>query len=139
MPVEMLYFPRPSIRKEPAICVSFVLRLRLADLIDIAQHAYRAFSFEQPYHLIPVRRLRSNNSDERHIRGPCAARIIHGVADVKQPLTRMLRRDPQQTFGMRLRIFNIARGDNRTKTASTGLASERYVNFNLAAARENRK
>src|SRR5215475_3055494 len=96
MPVEMLYFPRPSKFKEPLIRVSFVSRLILADLIDLSQNLNCPFLLEQIQKLLSTRTLGRRNPDKRNVRGASTSRVIHGIAHIQQLLLRTKRRDLPQ-------------------------------------------
>src|ERR1039457_920856 len=139
MPVAMAYFPRPSRRREAEICVSFVLRVISADLIDITQNADRAFRLQKRHYLGAARGLRTGDADERHVRRTGAAGVVDGVAHIEQFLARKPIRDLQKAFGVGLPVLHVVRGDDRREAFLAPLTLQGYRRFELAAAGEDRE
>src|SRR5271169_3275282 len=109
MPVEISYRPRPSSFSAPRICVSFVTRSTLADLIDLPENLDSAFEREQVEQLSAAFMRRGGDSDERNIGGAGAAGVIDGVADVEHFLRRPHRGDFEQAVRRRFFVLDVVR------------------------------
>src|SRR5690349_19433761 len=95
----MSYVPRPSSLSDPWICVSFVSRRMLADLIDVSQHLDCTLDVKEFHKFGRPRIGRRSDADEWHVGSPGAARVVHGVTHVQKFLFGPKRGDLQQAIG----------------------------------------